>query len=134
MWRLFSYSLCGTVSALAVLTIVISAGQLLAADSKGLLSKSELKQLVAKARTAEDHLKLARHYSAKAAEHEAEAQEHEALAAEYRRSPPTPAAKQPMSGRTAEHCEYFAKHCRNAAKELRAMAAMHEEQAQKAGK
>ena len=121
-------------SILAALVLILSAGWLTAADSKDLLSNSEVKQLVTNAKTAADHMKLARHFAAKAEQHEADAKEHEALAAEYRRNPGGPGSKQPMSGRTAEHCQFYANHCRTAAKELRSMDAMHEEMAKNLGK
>jgi len=125
--------------ALLIVLSVLVAGLLIAvpsraADSGDILSKAEVKELLAKTGTAEEHRKLARHFAAKAAEHEADAKEHEALAVEYRKNPSASAIKHPMSGKTAEHCEYYAKHCRNAAKELRTIAAMHEELARKAAK
>ena len=100
-------------------TVVVSA-----ADSKDILPSKQVKALAANAKTSADHMKLARHFAAKAAKQEAEAVEHEALAVEYAKNPrPT---KTPMAGNTAEHCKFFAEHCKRAAKELRDMAAAHE--------
>lgn len=113
---------------LAVL-MVISAFQAAAVEPKGELKPKELKALVASAKTPTDHTKLARHYTAMAAKHEAEAQEHEALAIEYTRNPQLAASKHPMAQNTAEHCKFMAEHCHNAAKEMKAMAAAHEEMA-----
>ena len=113
---------------LAVL-VLITAGQAPAVEPKGELKPNEVKALVARAKTPADHMKLARHYTAMAAKHEAEAQEHEALAVEYTRNPEMGASKHPMAPNTAEHCKFFAEHCHNAAKEMKAMAAAHEEMA-----
>lgn len=110
--------------------MVISAGQVAAVEPTGELKSKEVKALVASAKTPADHMKLARHYTAMAAKHEAEAKEHEALAAEYTANPQMSSSKHPMGPKTAEHCKYWLQaFCRNAAKEMRAMAAAHEEMA-----
>ena len=112
---------------LAFLTMV-SAGFVAGAEQqKAMLSNKQVRELVAKANSAADHLKLARHYTAMAEKHEAEAKEHVALAAEYRRNPRASEVKRPMAPDTASHCEYYAEHCRKAANEMRAMAKTHEE-------
>jgi hypothetical protein len=107
--------------------IVVSAVQAPAVEPKGELKSSEVKALVANADTPADHMKLAHHYAAMAVKHDAEAQEHEVLAAEYTKNAQLGASKHQMAPNTAEHCKFFAEHCRNAAKEMRAMAAAHEE-------
>lgn len=125
-----------TIASSMVLTVLlaISAGQAPAVDNKGELSPKEVKALVANAKTSADHMRLAHHYNAMAAKHEAEALDHEALAVEYTKNPQIGASKHTMAPNTAEHCKYFAGHCRNAAKEMRAMAAMHEEMAKSMSK
>ena len=125
-----------TIASTMVLAVLlaISASQAPAVDSKGELSPKEVKALVANAKTAADHMRLAHHYNAMAAKHEAEALDHEALAVEYTKNPQLGASKHTMAPNTAEHCKYFAGHCRNAAKEMRAMAAMHEEMAKSMSK
>jgi hypothetical protein len=115
-------------------SVVFFAGLASAIEPKGMLKPKEVKTLVANAKTSSDHLKLARHFTAMAEKHEAEATEHEALAAQYRANPTSSGSKRPMAPDTAEHCLYYAGHCRNAAKEMRAMAAAHEEMAKTAGK
>ena len=55
--------------------------------------------------------------------------QHEALAVEYTVNPQMSSSKHPMGPKTAEHCKYYAEHCRNAAREMLAMAAAHEEMA-----
>jgi hypothetical protein len=114
--------------ALAAL-FVVSAGQAPAAEPMRELKSKEVRALVASAKTPADHMKLARHYTAMAVKHDAEAQEHEVLAAEYTKNAQLGASKHPMAPNTAEHCKFYAEHCRNAAKEMRAMAAAHEEMA-----
>lgn len=110
-------------------TFFIGSSTAVAVEPSGALKPKQVKELVAKAKTADDHMKLARHYTAMAEKHEAEAKKHEVLAAEYRRSPRPSEVKRPMAPDTAAHCEYYAEHCRKAAKEMRAMAAAHEEMA-----
>jgi hypothetical protein len=117
-----------------VALVALSAGQAAAAERTGVLPAKEVKALLTKATTPADHLKLARHFSAKAAEHDADAKEHEALAAEYKRNPQLGASKHPMAPNTAEHCQYYAEHCRKASQSLRTMAAAHEEMAKNASR
>lgn len=106
--------------------LALPAGFARATEPEGMLSKKDVKALVAGAKTAEDHLKLARHFHAAALKHDAEAAEHEALAIEYARHPRLGAAKIHMAPNSAEHCKFYAAHCRKAAREMRAMAAAHE--------
>lgn len=89
------------------------------------LKPAELKQLTASAKTAADHLKIAKHYEAKAAEYEADAKEHDALAAEYTAHPTGHDQKHPMSGLTAAHCKALADSSRKSAAEAREIAAAH---------
>lgn len=98
-------------------------------SSSDILSKKQLAELVATAKTARDHLRLAKHYRAAAAKHEMEAQEHVELAAKYKANPNPSEVKMPGSPDTASHCLTYASHCRNAAKTMNEMAAMHEEMA-----
>ena len=117
-------------SMVLALLMAISAGQAAAVEPKsGELTSKEVKTLVATANTPAEHMKLAGHYSALAAKHEAEAQEHEALAEQYTKNPTGHEQKHPMSGQTAAHCKLFAEHCHSAAKEMKAMAAAHEDMA-----
>jgi hypothetical protein len=89
------------------------------------LKPAELKQLTANAKTAADHMKVSKHYEAKAAEYEAEAKDHDALAEEYTKHPTGHDQKHPMSGLTAAHCKAFAEASRKAAAEAREIAAAH---------
>ena len=116
----------------AVLSLALFAATGITAGQSGKLSRAEVKKLATAHNTPADHLKLARHYQAVAAEHEVEAKEHEELAAAYSRNPSGTAQKHPMSGQTAEHCRFYAEHCRNLAKEARALATSHEAMAKDA--
>ena len=99
--------------------------QMTAAESVQ-LSKSQLKELIRSAKTPGDHQKLAEYYRAEADKLEVEAKEHEELAAAYRSRTDAVAQKHTMSGKTAGHCDYFAKSVREAAKADRQLAAEHE--------
>lgn len=103
-----------------------TSAQIVAAEPKGILKPAEVATLVKSAKSPAEHRKLASHYTAMAEKHEADAKEHEALAAAYTSRPTGQDAKHPMSGETAAHCKFYAEHCRMAAKDMRAMAAIHE--------
>jgi hypothetical protein len=96
------------------------------------LSKKELKAAIANAKTPQDHQRVALYYKNEANRMLAEAKEHDELAAIYAKSPNPAAIKQPMSGRTAEHCKYFADATRKAAQASQELAKMHEEMANQA--
>ena len=117
-----------------LLMIALAAGLAFAAESTPTMSKAEVKELIGKATTSEDHHRLAAYFSQKAEKMDAEAAEHEELAKEYFNNPGIHAMKHPMSGQTAGHCKYFAQAARKAAAEDRALAAAHEEMAKKAQK
>ena len=121
------------VAVAAFLTVLLSVPQLHAAAPKH-LSKTEVKALIANAKTPEDHSQLARHYRSEADRLEVEAKDHDELAAAYRESSSSQAAamKNPMAGNTVAHCEYFAKSDREAAKAARELAAEHEQMAKQA--
>lgn len=119
--------------AIAALAAPLMLSQIASAQSSGAsLSKKQLADLVATAKTAADHHKLAEHYRAAAAMHEEEAKEHTALAAKYKANPNASEVKRPGDPDTAAHCLTYAYHCRKAAKTMSDMAAMHEEMAKKA--
>ena len=86
------------------------------------LSNQELKNLLAHARTSEDHLRLAAHYRAKAAAYASDAREHEELVAYYRDQ-----VSLLMRGVVAEaHCQRAAMAAHDVATQLEALAADHE--------
>lgn len=117
-----------------LLMIALAAGLAFAAESTPTMSKAEVKELIGKASTPEDHHRLAAYFAQKAEKMDAEVAEHEELAKEYFNNPGIHAMKHPMSGQTAGHCKYFAQAARKAAAEDRALAAAHEEMAKKAQK
>ena len=117
-----------TVAALAGGSLTLFQ-QVHAKSSGTSLSKKQLADLAATAKTAGDHRRLADHYRAAAARHEMEAQEHVELAAKYKANPNPSELKMPGAPDTASHCLTYASHCRNAAKTMSEMAAMHEEMA-----
>jgi uncharacterized membrane-anchored protein YhcB (DUF1043 family) len=92
----------------------------------GLLSKQELKTLIANAKTPEDHQRLAKHFTAKAAQLEDDAKDHEALAAQYKANPNMHEMKHPGSQQTASHCATMARSLRKAAEDARKVASDHE--------
>lgn len=107
----------------------LSTGAFLVAEQGGLLGKQELKTLVGNAKTAQDHMRLARHFDAKADELEADSKEHHELAEQYKSHPSVHDSKHPMSGQTAGHCQYFADDLHKAALRARQMAADHRDMA-----
>ncbi len=115
----------------SVLLIALATGLAVAADPPT-ISKAEVKELIAKANTPEDHHRLAAYFTQKAENMDAEAVEHEELAKEYANKPGMHDMKHPMSGKTAAHCKYFAQAARKAAAEDRALAAAHETMAKTA--
>ena len=116
------------------LLAMFAAGAVLQAGDSRILSKQELKTLVGTARTAEDHERLAQHFSAKADELEAEAKEHQELAAQYKARPTIHELKHPMSPQTAGHCVFFADDLHKAAGRARQMAVDHREMAKQSPK
>jgi len=115
--------------------MALAAGLAVAAEtSMPMMSKGEVKELISKSSTPEDHHRLAAYFKQKAEMMEAEAVEHDELAKEYASNPANDATKHPMSGRSAAHCRYFAQAARKAAIEDRALAAAHEDMALKAKK
>jgi hypothetical protein len=113
--------------ATAVLTAIVSvpAG---AAKAKT-LSQSELKNLIANAKTAADHERIARHFDFEAAKYEAEAKDHGDLAASYQAYAKTSTvpykAAAAASVRNAEHCDGIGSQLRKAAEEARQLATEH---------
>ncbi len=112
-----------------LLLISVAAGLAVAAEPMSMMSKAEVKELIGKASTPQDHQRLAEYFNHKAGMMEAEAVEHDELAKEYLNNPGIHAMKHPMSGTTSSHCKYFAQAARKAAAADRALAASHEQMA-----
>jgi hypothetical protein len=81
------------------------------------LSHAEFKKLAQSHLTAEDHLKLAEHFAAHAAEHETDSKVHEELGGYYEKKEP----------RLAGEARHYAAHSREAAEALRSLARIHQE-------
>jgi hypothetical protein len=116
-----------------LLAMFVGPGLLRAQDS-GTMSKEEVKTLIANAKSAEDHERLAKHFDAEAIQLDAEANEHQELVAVYKANPSGQESKHPMSGKTAGHCQYFADDLHKAATQARELAADHRDMAKQASK
>ena len=102
------------------------------ADDSKILKKDELKTLIGNAKTAQDHQRIADHYTAKAAQLETEATEHVEEAAKYKANPNMHEMKHPGGPNTAVHCESMARNLRAAAKDARELAEDHQAMAKAA--
>ena len=98
------------------------------------MTAKEARTLVATARTAKEHLKLARYFNQQGDQYEAEARDHDEMIDAYRKNPTTRAEKTPGAVGTIVHCEFFAKSNREMAKTSREMAGAHEEMAKEAAR
>lgn len=110
------------VVATAMLTTVIS---LPAGAKDKLLTKSELKNLVANGETKSDHERVAQYFDAEAARYEAEAKEHGELASFYQKSPDPALSKHAGSQRSFQHCDSLTKSLVQAAEDARQLAVEH---------
>jgi hypothetical protein len=82
----------------------------------GKLSEQDFKKLAQSHSNADEHQKLAAHYTAHAVEHEADAKTHEDLANQYDKTEPS------LSG----EARHYAAHSREAAEALRTLAKLHQ--------
>ena len=117
-----------------LLLAMFAAPGLLRALDSGTMSKEQVKTLIANAKTAEDHERLAKYFDAEAVQLDAEANEHQELVAVYKANPTGQESKHPMSGKTAGHCQYFADDLHKAATQARELAADHRDMAKQASK
>ena len=99
-------------------------------EHKDKLGKTELKSLIATAKTPEEHLRLAAHYRAVANDYLARQKEHLADAKEYESNP----RKYPTKPPPAQHCRDWAYNDGQSAKKALALAEMHEAMARDAAK
>jgi len=98
------------------------------APSKRSLSRKELKQLIASAKTPEDHLKLAARYREEARSIEEKKNEHLEMGAEYDKNP----RKYPTKPSPGQHCRELAGYYSQAETRTLELAQMHEELAKSA--
>ena len=111
---------------LAVVTMsVLMAMAGTAAGSSRMLSKKELKTLLATASTPEQHNRLAEHYRAKAEKLDADANDHIEMAKVYRSRGGAAGTKWPANTLTPKHCEDLAKTLRKSAAEARDLGTEH---------
>ena len=82
----------------------------------GKLSEADFRKVAQSHSNADEHQKLAAHYTAHAVEHEADAKMHEQLANQYDKTEPS------LSG----EARHYAAHSREAAEALRALAKLHQ--------
>ena len=101
-----------TYAGVAVLTVYS-----LAYAQSGKLTDQDFKKVAQSHSTAEEHQKLAAHYTAHAVEHENDAKVHEELAALYEKSEP----------KLVKEAHHYATHSREAAEALRNLAKLHQE-------
>jgi hypothetical protein len=90
------------------------------------ITRTEVKDLAKTAKSAEDHLKIAKYYNAQADRLEANAAGYEEAAARYRNGP---MVKNLMSPTTPGRYDFYAKGFREDASSNRALASSHEEMA-----
>jgi len=96
--------------------VVLFACSLLFAQS-GKLAEQEFKKIAQSHANADEHQRLAAHYTAHAVEHENDAKLHEDLATQYEKSEP----------RLVGESRHYAAHSREAAEALRSLAKLHQE-------
>lgn len=122
------------IALVGLFTLFVASGSQASAAEPKRLTNKEIKTLIATAKTPEDHMRLARHFTAEADRLEAESKEHQELAEAYSKSSMSQAMamKNPMGPRTAAHCEYLAKSLGEAAKSARELAAAHQQMAKDA--
>jgi hypothetical protein len=116
------------ILSVVMLSVMIGAAGT-AAESPKMLSKKELKTLLATASTAEDHNRMAEHYRLKAEKLEANANDPIGMAKVYRARGGAAGTKWPLSTYTTKHCEDLAQHLQKAAKDTRSLSAVHPEMA-----
>lgn len=107
-----------------------------AADSQAskngpIMTSKEAKTLIATAKTAKDHEKLARYFNQQAEQYEAEAKDHEEMEQAYRKNP---MPKNFGGVGPIAHCEFLTKSNRDMAKTAREMAAAHGQMAKETAK
>jgi hypothetical protein len=112
-----SYLLFAAAAILGLTAIPPAAAQKLSAD--------ELDSLIANARTQEDHLKIAVHYTALADELAEKSKDHERMAVRFQRRnlPPKVA---PINRSMTAHCKNLKKSLEKASRDARQMASDHE--------
>ena len=102
-----------------------------AAPKQKKLSKKDVMELVSKANTPADHMKLSEYYRIRAEQLEAESAEHADMVKIYRARPKASEVKRPGATDTASHCQTLSENLAKAAKEARTLSEAHAEMAKK---
>src|SRR5260370_294231 len=121
-----------SIVALAVVMTVAAFGQTPAAPNPNpeRLSRKQLNTLIATAKTAAEHERIAQYYQTKALDFLAQAKEHEAMVAAYKANSTLSNDKNRAS--TISHCEYFVQTFNALADNSRELATLHERMANEA--
>jgi len=119
------------ILAAATMSVILAAVGTAATSSNKMMSKKEVKALLANANTPADHNRLADYYQSKSEKLEAEAKDHDAMAKVYRSRGGAAGTKWPASSFTTRHCEELAKDLRRSAAKDRALAIEHAEMAKR---
>ncbi len=100
------------------------------------ISKSELKDLIANAKTPVAHERIAQYFDAEATKYDADAKKHDEEASDYASHPSNPANGKDTVYSTdmQSHCSNLGAKLKEAAQEARMMAAGHREMAKEAAK
>jgi hypothetical protein len=115
---------------LAIVMTFAVAAQSASQSNPEQLSKKQLNALIASARTAADHNRIAVYYQEKATEFRAQAQEHESMVAAYKANTTLSNDKNRVS--TIDHCRYFVTTLNASADKNRELAILHERMAREA--
>ncbi len=91
------------------------------------LTKKQLNALIATAKTAAEHERIARFYELSAQDYRAQAQEHEAMVAAYKVNPFLSTNKNKVG--TIDHCQYFVTTFKDMAVKSEELAQLHEQMA-----
>ena len=125
-------------SAIAVFALMLGSFSSQAASTVGdKLTNKQVKELITNARTPADHMKLAKHFDAKADELAAESQKHAQLADQYRHTQVLASDEHTPTNfyvEEAGHCARLASKLSEAADAARDLAHDHEQIAQQASK
>ena len=118
-------TLMSTMVGIAVTTVAFGQAASTSAptsNTHGKLSHKQLKDLIAKAKTREDHLRLAAYYRAEANRLRKDAEDHQDLATAYAKGE----LYEPSKSGALQHCKQFADFFAHGASEADQLAAEHQ--------
>ena len=117
-----------SVLSLALVMTVAAFGQAASQQKPETLNKQQLNTLIATAKTAPEHKRIANFYELSAQDYKAQAREHEEMIVSYKANSSLSNNKNRAS--TIGHCEYFVKTLNQLAVKSEELAKMHEKMAQ----